>query len=264
MSGADAPSCLPLIQIVTCARSADLRLKSALELLRTLGPDIKVDVVHGFIAEDAVVDALYDSGANRRRTKRPLSRTEIAVYASHRLAWRKLLEGGDAAALVLEDDFSLRDPALVATIMRNTAAVLADGRDLVKLFDFGKRGHNPPAFTERAGDVELVKWRKPTAGMVAYLISRKGAEKLLARDRIFRQIDEDTKYFWELDLDIWSVPGNPVEEISDELGGSIVDAERESMKARRILRSIWGNVVTADRKLRTRYHLAREQRRRKS
>ena len=252
----------PLIQIVTCAKSSGRRLAEATALLGALGKEIEVDVVNGHVAEDEVIDTLYDPAMNGRRAKRPISRTEIAVYASHRLAWRRLLDGSHAAALVFEDDFGFDDPRSVAELIDRRDEVLAGGCDIVKLFDFRKNGPNAPAFSRRVGGLDLVKWRAPTAGMVGYLISRAGAEKFLSRQRIFRQVDEDTKYFWELGLDIWSVPGNPVIERSGELGGSIVDAERDSMKTRSLRRSLWGNLITADRKIRTRYHLMRERVRR--
>jgi GR25 family glycosyltransferase involved in LPS biosynthesis len=262
MSAAREASASLIVQIVTCRKSAALRLDSATASLAALQQRFEIDVVQGFTGEDPVVDSLHDGASKDWRTKRPLSRSEIAVYASHRLAWRRLLEGPHAAALVLEDDFGLRDPAGFAEIVNNWSAVLGDGRDIVKLFDFEKRRKNRPALSRRIANIELVKWRAPTAGMVAYLISRNGAEKFLRRERIFRQVDEDTKYFWELGLDIWSVPGNPVVEISAQLGGSTVDAERDEMKMRHLMRSLWGNLITADRKIRTRAHLLREQLRR--
>ena len=113
-------------------------------------------------------------------------------------------------------------------------------------------------FRDTAGGVPLVKWSAPTAGMVAYLISRAGARKLLARDRVYRQVDEDLKHYWELGLDIWSVPGNPVAEVSDKLGGSLIDDDRENLRNRVLARSLWGNVLTTERKIRTRLALARE------
>lgn len=257
-----APSPL-LVQIITCGKTSDRRLDTALRALGTLDRDLDIAIVSGFVADDPIVDTLYDGRLNGRYAKRPISRTEIAVYASHRLAWSKLLESGHAGALVLEDDFGLRDPDKLVRIIDRRSAVLGEGRDIVKLFDFEKRGSNRPAFKRQIGCIDLVKWRAPTAGMVAYLISRSGAEKLLVRERIFRQVDEDTKYFWELGLDIWSVPGNPIGEIAGALGGSVVDAERKSMKSRNLAQSLWGNWITADRKARTRYHLLREARRRR-
>lgn len=247
-----------LVQIITCRETSDRRLDTALRTLETLDRSLEIEIVSGFVGEDPIIDTLYDGELNGRYAKRPISRTEVAVYASHRLAWNRLLESGHAGALVLEDDFRLRDPEKVLRIIDCRSDVLGDGRDIVKLFDFEKRGPNRPAFERQAGGIDLVKWRAPTAGMVAYLISRNGAQKFLARQRVFRQVDEDTKYFWELGLDIWSVPGNPIGENSGELGGSVVDARREAMKTRSLARSVWGNWITVDRKVRTRFHLLRE------
>lgn len=248
-----------LVQIVTCRKSPAGRVASATRMLDGLGLDLDIEIVDGFVGEDALIDTLYDAAANPWRSKHPLSRTEVAVYASHRLAWRRLLDSGRRAALVLEDDFGLRDPALVSRVAQNWHAVLEAGPDIVKLFDLEKRGGpNRPFATHRVNGIELVKWSAPTAGMVAYLISRDGAEKFLARERIYRQVDEDTKYFWELGLDIWSVPGNPVTEVSADLGGSLVEDARRKAKRRSLLRSFWGNVLTARRKILTRRHLARQ------
>ena len=54
----------------------------------------------------------------------------------------------------------------------------------------------------KAGDVEIVNYVAPTAGMVAYLASREGAQRFLSRSQVFRRIDEDTKYYWELGLPV--------------------------------------------------------------
>lgn len=258
MSTASGREASMIVQIITCRKSSDRRLAPALASLDVLDLACDVDVIDGYVAEDPVVDELYDPARNRRHAKRPISRTEVAVYASHRLAWQRLLDSGHAAALVLEDDFKLRDPDTVAKAVGNCGELLDQDRDIVKLFDFAKRSENRAAFSRRVAGIELIKWESPTAGMVGYLISRAGAEKFLSRKRVYRQVDEDTKYFWELGLEVWSVPGNPVVERSVDLGGSIVDAERDSMKTRSLGRSLWGNLITADRKIRTRYHLLRE------
>ena len=164
MPEAMAAAGAPLIQIVTCAKSSERRLPEATALLGALGRNVEVDVVNGYVAEDGIIDTLYDPALNGRRAKRPISRTEIAVYASHRLAWRRLLDGDHAAALVFEDDFGFGDPRCVAELIERRDEVLAGGCDIVKLFDFRKNGPNAPAFSRRVGGLELVKWRAPTAG----------------------------------------------------------------------------------------------------
>ncbi|MBW3098360.1 glycosyltransferase family 25 protein [Pseudohoeflea coraliihabitans] len=250
---------MPLVmQVITCRKSPERRRLSATAQLETLGLEMVTEVVDGLVDDDPVIDQLYDEVANRWRAKRPLSRSEISAYGSHRLAWQRLLANGHGAAFVVEDDFGLKDPEKVTAALSNWQALLGEGRDIVKLFDYEKRTKNRVAANRRVGELELVKWRSPTAGMVAYMVSRQGAEKLLARSKVFRQIDEDIKYFWELGLNVWSLPGNPVIEISDQLGGSLIESDRKRLKNRRLTRSIWGNLLTLDRKVRTRWHLARE------
>jgi GR25 family glycosyltransferase involved in LPS biosynthesis len=251
MSQADQKSSELLAIILTCKSSPAARVASARLALTSLDLPVEIKVVEGFVGEDDHVDRLYDVKSNRRWVKRPISRTEVAVYATHRLAWEHLQDSQRQAIIVFEDDFAIRDPETVATVIRSWKEMLGDGRDIVKLFDFEKKAKNRPVFTTEVNGVELVKWASPSAGMVAYLISRKGAQKFLMRERVFRQVDEDTKYFWELGLNIWSVPGNPVAEISHELGGSLVEADRQSIRERRLMRSLWGILLTLYRKART-------------
>src|SRR5690606_14160090 len=121
-----------------------------------------------------------------------------------------------------------------------------------KLFDF-----EPRAIAQRkaADDIEIVHYVYPAAGMVGYLISREGARKLLSRRNVFRQIDEDTKYYWELDLRVYSTVPNLVREVSAGLGGSLVEPERQHIRDDRTLaRSLKGMIMSADRKIRHKWH----------
>ncbi|MCZ4350915.1 glycosyltransferase family 25 protein [Roseovarius aestuarii] len=240
-----------LVLIITCRKSPPARVLSARAELEALNLPIEIEVLDGYVSEDDCIDAIYDAKTNRRRVKRPISRSEIAVYATHRMAWKRLTESGHPAAIVFEDDFAVRKPKIVEASIQFWREFLGDGRDMVKLFDFEKRKRNNAVCSARVREVDLVKWSAPSAGMVAYLISHDGAQKFLSRKRIFRQVDEDAKYFWELGLNIWSIPDNPVAEISNALGGSLVEADRQSHRERRFLRSLWGNLLVLDRKLRT-------------
>ena len=104
----------------------------------------------------------------------------------------------------------------------------------------------------------MVKWQDATAGAVAYVISAQGAKKFLMREKIFRQIDEDTNYFWELGLDIWSVPGSPIRECAAELGGSLVEEDRIALHTNSILRKLWGNCLSVHRKIRAKWAIRKE------
>ena len=93
-----------------------------------------------------------------------------------------------------------------------------------------------PFFQRKVDDVTLVKWSSPTAGMVAYLITREAAQKLLSQTQIWRQVDEDTKLFWE--FYIWSVQGCPIVDNSDALGGSLIVSERQQARQGNLPRSL--------------------------
>jgi GR25 family glycosyltransferase involved in LPS biosynthesis len=198
--------------------------------------------------------AAYSPALNRRHAKRPLTPGEIAVYTSHRRALRTFLDSRRAVGLILEDDFCLLAPS---SFRRSIAAIL-NARvkwDLIKLFDYGARR---VVQRHRADDWDIVNYAAPTAGMVAYLITRRGAELILSRPRLFRQIDEDTKHYWELSIRVYSASPNLVGEISDCLGGSLLHAEREKSRCERSLgRSVKGLWLVANRKLRHHWHKSR-------
>lgn len=244
-----------LTLLVTCRISPNARIDSAQRNLAALKVPLQVEIIDGLVAEDSEVDTLYNERRNRFGMKRPLGRLEIAVYGSHRRAWERLVQSGNPAALILEDDFAIRDQTTFLSVINNSANILGTNRDIVKLFDYKKKMAKLPFFQRKVDDVTLVKWSSPTAGMVAYLITREAAQKLLSRTQIWRQVDEDTKFFWELDLDIWSVPGCPVVDNSDALGGSLVEIDRLRNRQQHLFRRLWGNILAINRRLRTYYFL---------
>lgn len=235
--------------ILTCTASPPDRLPSALREARSLVPAERIVVVDGMVASAPDVRANFDARRARLHSKWVPTSGEIAAYETHRRAWRRLLDGPWLQALVVEDDFRVRHPALVAACLANATDLLGDGRDIVKLFDFPRHGPRGKAIVADAAGIPLVKWGHPRAGMVAYLISRAGAAKFLARQRFFRVVDEDIKYFWELGLDIWSLPVNAVVDASHELGGSTIDEERRGIRRRSPLRTLHGMAISVHRKL---------------
>ena len=210
--------------------------------------------VEGCAPDAPEVLAQYSAQLNRKKSKRPLTGGELAAYASHRLALRMFLDSGSPYGLILEDDFGLVEPQSFA---RRVADVLAAPVEwhLIKLYDYQVR---QIAERRKAGDAEIVNYVAPTAGMVAYLASREGAQRFLSRSQVFRRIDEDTKYYWELGLTVLSVSPNPVTEISGEMGGSLLHAAREELRALRSLRrSLKGLRIVTARKLLHHWHRRR-------
>ena len=228
------------------------RRKSAQAQLDAIGWRFRFS--NGFASGSREAMALYSARLNRRRSKRPLTGGEIAAYASHRLAMRMFLDSGASFGLILEDDFGLVAPD---SFSRRIEAILKTpiAWDFIKLFDY-----QPGPISQRraAGDVDIVSYAEPGAGMVAYLVTRAGAQKFLSRDLIFRQIDEDTKFYWELGIRVLSASPNPVTEISDRMGGSLIEAERLRLRtARTLRRSVKGLRIVIDRQLRHLWHRRR-------
>ncbi|WP_269932158.1 glycosyltransferase family 25 protein [Aminobacter sp. HY435] len=217
----------PLTLVVTVDVESGPRRKSANLQLAALGWPFQF--VQGLTPQSPETVCLYDPQMNRRRCKRPLAPVEVAAYASHRKAMREFLDTEQPLALVLEDDFRLLDPAAFTERMEGLLAAPVEW-DILKLFDFQQR---PVVDEVNVGDVAIVSHGSPTAGMVGYLITRQGAEKMLSRPRVYRQIDEDIKYFWELKLRVLSVRPNLVTDISERLGGSLLEADRNHIKQKR-------------------------------
>jgi GR25 family glycosyltransferase involved in LPS biosynthesis len=241
----------PVATFVISVPTSGARRASAAAQLNAIGWRFRF--VDGHTPDSADARRIYSQPLNARHAKRPLTEGEIAVYASHRRALRAFLDSGAEYGLILEDDFGLVDPSVMS--QRITAILGARVRwDLIKLFDFETKRI---AQRHRAGDIDIVNYATPTAGMVAYLVTRRGASLVLARSTVFRPIDEDTKYYWELAIRVYSVSPNLVAEISDRLGGSLIAADRERLRhARSLRRSLKGLWVAFDRKLRHRWRRA--------
>ena len=220
-------SSLPVTLIVTVDAEAGARRESAREQLSLLAWPFAF--VEGLTPQCSEAIELYDARQNRKKSKRPLALAEVAAYASHRKAMRAFLDTDEPIALILEDDFRLLKPAAFAARIAALQHAPIEW-DILKLFDFQDR---PVVDSVRVADMDIVSHGSPTAGMVGYLITRHGAENLLRRPVIYRQIDEDIKFFWELKLRVLSVKPNLVTDVSAELGGSLIEADRNEIKLKR-------------------------------
>jgi glycosyl transferase family 25 len=249
---ADPPSAAPDLFVLTSSASPPMRLPSALAQAATLVDASRIRVIQGAIRTDAIVGDLFDVKSARRWSKRAPIPEEIAAYATHRMAWQALVDGGDPFALVLEDDFVALDGEALRQVIAVAGDLLSEGRDIVKLFDLPSEWERGRSISRFVGDIEIVKRENVRAGLVGYLISRDGATRFLARRRIFRVVDEDIKYHWELGLDIWSVPKNLVADGSADLGGSTIEGARKASRSRSVWRSLKGNLLAAHRNWRSR------------
>ncbi len=152
------------------------------------------------------IGRLYSGALNRAQYHKPLRPGEIGCYASHIAAWQKLLASPAQRLAVFEDDVDLDGalPQVLAAIDRTRASF-----DLVKLV--GRPREKPAARLALHGPWELVGYQRVPGLTSGYVISRRGAEKLLAgRVPFGRPVDVDLRHHWECGLTILGVQPYPV------------------------------------------------------
>lgn len=180
---------------------------------------IPINVALSIRSDDPRGAEIYDAAMNARHRKKPMTPGEIACYWGHREAWRMLLEKKADYGLVLEDDFQVKDPE----VMRSAIEAITEMPefDLLQFWAYQPRGkvRNWPFDNFSVEDRMF-----GTTGAIGYLISKEGAQKLLARKRIFRPLDEDFIAPWELGLRVYNLNPAPIGE-TDTLG-SLLDNQR--------------------------------------
>ena len=142
------------------------------------------------------VAKVYDERANCKYFRRALSPGEIGCYVSHREAWQALLNSTAELAVILEDDIRLGDQFPLAI----KALESANDFDIIKLSD----DRNCPIAQAKVASAgfEWVSYKRVPNCANGYAISRKGAEKLLSRERFFRPVDVDFQFHRELKLSV--------------------------------------------------------------
>lgn len=208
-------------------------------LTRELQPETFAwEFVQGVGRDDPGLASLYSPMLNLLLSKRAMTPSELACYASHRQIWRRIVEAGDRYALVFEDDAHIVDrPAF-----RQALEDIGRGDfDLVKLSDLRPKKVVKHAV---AGRTRLVSHKMLASGTVCYVISAAAAARLLRRPKIFRAVDEDMTHAWEFGIDLWSVSPNPVEEAAMALETSVIERERQG-RSGNVLRSLYGTLLQA-------------------
>ncbi|WP_273795087.1 glycosyltransferase family 25 protein [Brucella intermedia] len=198
--------------------------------------DVAHRFVNGYTAE-CTPQLLYSRQLNWLRYRRPMSTGEVAVYAGHRRIWQKVIDDGVYVGLSLEDDATIVDVDKLHVFLSDVLLHL-DYRswDIIKLYNFNSKTF---AATRIFGSSTVVYHPRPPSGAVGYLIKPSAAKRLLQRKVIYRPIDDDFSYPWELGLRIWSASENLLEEKSSQLGGSLIEKDRHSVEVstrHRILR----------------------------
>lgn len=167
---------------------------------------------------------LYSPALNARHYFRPLVAGEMGCYASHIAAWRQLLASAAPALVVLEDDVQ-PEPGFAEVV--NAIAALPEGWDMVKLI--GRAHERPETRLALTAGHELLSYRRVPSLTAGYVISRRGAEKLLASRVPFgRPIDEDLRHWWENKLVLRGVIPAAIAHAETQASSSIGVRKRET------------------------------------
>ena len=107
-----------------------------------------------------------------------IPRGDQCCFLSHRLAWKRLVESGDAYAAVLEDDVELSPRAPL--VLQNEDWI-PPGTDLIKLEHYGPASQSVllSDFKNVCHGFRLGRMRSRHTGAAAYILSRRAAELLL-------------------------------------------------------------------------------------
>ncbi|MEO6408296.1 MAG: glycosyltransferase family 25 protein [Burkholderiaceae bacterium] len=139
--------------------------------------------------------ATYSEALNATSYFRALADGEKGCYASHLACWQGLLDSSAPGLVVLEDDV-LPQPGFRAVIA--AIASLPAGWDMVKLMGREGRRESTRERWPLVADFDLVRYRRVPSLTAGYVVSRRGAHKLLASRKPFaRPIDVDLRQWWE-------------------------------------------------------------------
>lgn len=183
------------------------------------------------------------SSAYVRKLLRPyypfqLRPSEVATFHSHRTCWKRIIDDGLDAALILEDDLQI-DPEIFNPALELAMSNVQPG-DFVRF---------PIKIREEAlrdiaskGSIHLRSHDRIALGMVAQLVTHDAATALLAASEKFdRPVDSFLQMQWVHNVRILTVWPSGVREISSELGGSLIGRKSGFFEKvrREILRPIY-------------------------
>jgi GR25 family glycosyltransferase involved in LPS biosynthesis len=158
----------------------------------------------------------------------PLTRTEVGVFLSHRLAWRRIVDDGLDFAFIFEDDAEIDPPAFAALIQFVTLERSA--WDYVLLPAAPIRSGTPIACR---GGLGLIRPDAPPLRAIAQVVSVDAAKRLLDRTLPFdRPVDTTLQMTWLTGQPLLVTSPSPVRDVSRETGGSTVQRKSMSLTER--------------------------------
>jgi len=110
--------------------------------------------------------------------QRPLRRTEVACYYSHRSAWDRVIKSGEPA-LILEDDaiLSIFLPKLLDSLNK------INSTDLINLENRGRKKFVSKSYMDIECNSKLLRLNQDRTGAAGYILWPSGANKLIQLEK---------------------------------------------------------------------------------
>jgi len=220
------PNPCPVL-LINLAGSKDRLATAQAELSRSGLSFERIEAVDGRLrsAEQLAQLAPWDRAAFFK----PLSPGEVGCYLSHVAAAERIVQAGWPCAVVLEDDFRLKEGFAEAL------AALAARPSLPHMVKFEGRLSGGEAVGMLDSGHWLMRYRRPPINAIAYLWTQEGARRFLEVARPLRRpVDVQFKHWWEGDLDIVSLAPPTVTHDLAHAGASTIGVRRTSSLATRL------------------------------
>lgn len=208
---------MPTIFVINLERSPE-RLANSQRQLAAHGLSFEcIDAIDGATLTPAQREINYSPSLNKKKYHYPLSAGQIGCYLSHRKAWQTIVDRQLDYAIVLEDDFILKND-LTHTI-KNIEQAPIDWQ-MIKLSAYQNRSRSIAYQVPLQHQQHLVIHKKLMTGCCATAISFGGAKQLLAATEKFgRPVDCDLQHIWETKVAGYSLMPYPFaqncEQVSD-------------------------------------------------
>jgi glycosyl transferase, family 25 len=182
-----------------------------------------VAAVDGAQLSQQEVDQVYAPRRFKPRYPFALTRTEVGVFLSHRLAWRRIVDEALDFAFVFEDDAEV-DLVLFAALLE---FITAERRTWDYVLMPAKQTRSGRTIARR-GDFKLMRPDAPPLRAIAQIVSRAAAQRLLDRTLPFdRPVDTALQMTWVTGQPVLVASPSFVRDVSLRTGGSTV--QRKSM-----------------------------------
>jgi glycosyl transferase, family 25 len=182
-----------------------------------------IAAVDGALLSPQEVDQVSARRRFQPRYPFPLTRTEVGVFLSHRLAWRRIVDEDLDFAFIFEDDAEIDRAAFTALVELVTLERAAWDYVLLPAQPI----RNGTAVASRGGHA-LLRPGAPPLRAIAQIVSRAAAARLLERTLPFdRPIDTTLQMTWVTGQPLLVASPSPIRDVSRETGGSTV--QRKSM-----------------------------------